>query len=77
MAKGPLSDQQLREYEANGFVVARKMFDEEEFGLLRRAAKEDRELDQHSFGRGDGEGGKVRLSLEPSWRLAVWDVRAM
>ena len=63
MAKGPLNDQQLREYEANGFVLARKMFDEEETGLLRRAAKEDRELDQHSFGRGDGEGGKVRLSL--------------
>ena len=35
----------------------------EEIGLLRRAAKEDRELDQHSFGRGDGEGGTVRLSL--------------
>ena len=25
--------------------------------------KEDRQLDQHSFGRGDGEGGTVRLSL--------------
>jgi len=63
MAKGPLNDQQLREYEANGFVLARKMFDEEETGLLRRAAKEDRELDQHSFGSADGEGGQVRLSL--------------
>jgi len=41
------NDQQLREYEANGFVLARKMFDEEETGLLRRAAKEDGELDQH------------------------------
>ena len=63
MAKGPLNEQQLHEYEANGFVLARKMFDEEETGLLRRAAKEDRDLDQHSFGRGDGEGGRVRLSL--------------
>ena len=63
MAKGSLDDQQLREYEASGFVLARRMFDEEETGLLRRAAKEDRELDQHSFGRGDGEGGRVRLSL--------------
>jgi hypothetical protein len=63
MAKGPLNDDQLQEHQANGFVLVRRMFDEEETGLLRRAAKEDRELDQHSDGRGDGEGGTVRLSL--------------
>ena len=63
MAKGPITDREVPEYEANGFVLVRQMFDEEEIGLLRRAAKEDRELDQHSFGRGDGEGGTVRLSL--------------
>jgi hypothetical protein len=39
------------------------MFNREEIDLLKRAAKQDRELDQHSFGRGDGEGGVVRLSL--------------
>jgi len=43
--------------------VARGMFDKEEMGLLLRAAREDRALDQHSFGKGDGEGGTVRLSL--------------
>jgi ectoine hydroxylase len=63
MASGPLSKDVLNEYERNGFVIARRMFDDEEIGLLRRAAKEDRALDQHSFGRGDGEGGTVRLSL--------------
>jgi ectoine hydroxylase len=63
MAKGALQDNLLQEYERNGFVLARKMFDEEEIGLLRRAAREDRDLGQHSFGRGDGEGGTVRLSL--------------
>ena len=63
MATGPLRDDVLKTYEADGFVIARGMFDSEEIGLLRRAAKEDRELDQHSFGRGDGEGGTVRLSL--------------
>ena len=31
--------------------------------ILGRAAREDRVLDQHSFGRADGEGGTVRLSL--------------
>ena len=63
MAAGPLKNDRLGEYQRKGFVVERGMFDAEEIELLRRAAKEDRALDQHSFGRGDGEGGTVRLSL--------------
>lgn len=63
MASGPLQDDLLKSYESDGFVTARRMFDVEEIELLRRAAKEDRDLDQHSYGRGDGEGGTVRLSL--------------
>ena len=63
MAAGPLKKDVLSEYDRNGFVLARGMFNGTEIDLLRRAAKEDRELDQHSFGRGDGEGGIVRLSL--------------
>ena len=62
MAKGPINDQQVREYHADGYVLAKGLFDAEEISLLQRAAKEDRELDQHSFGRKDGEGGTVRLS---------------
>src|SRR6185437_5333923 len=63
MARGPLTGQQCTEYAARGFTLARGMFESDEIDLLRRAAKEDRELDQHSFGRKDGEGGTVRLSL--------------
>jgi hypothetical protein len=63
MAAGPLSNTRLDEYQQNGFVLEKAMFNAEEIDLLRRAAKEDRQLDQHSFGRGDGEGGTVRLSL--------------
>ena len=63
MASGPIYDSMVREYHENGFVVAKGAFNAEEIGLLRRAAKEDRELDQHSYGRSDGEGGTVRLSL--------------
>jgi ectoine hydroxylase len=63
MANGPLSDHQIREYRETGLTVARRFFDSAEIDLLKRAAKEDRELDQHSFARGDGEGGEVRLSL--------------
>lgn len=63
MAGGPLEKSSLSAYERDGYWIARKMYDAEEIGLLRRAAKEDRALDAHSFGRGDGEGGTVRLSL--------------
>src|SRR3954453_7108567 len=63
MAAGPLSNTRLDEYRQNGFVLEKAMFNAAEIDLLRRAAKEDRHLDQHSFGRGDGEGGTVRLSL--------------
>jgi hypothetical protein len=63
MAAGPIDQSRLEEYRRNGYLLQKGMFDKEEIGLLHRAAKEDRALDQHSFGRGDGEGGTVRLSL--------------
>ena len=63
MSDGPRSSEQLTTYERDGYVILPNLFDEEEVGLLARAAKEDRELDSHSFGKADGEGGTVRLSL--------------
>lgn len=58
-----LSDAAVNEYHARGFYLARRLFDRDEIDLLHRAAKEDHELDKRSFGRADGEGGTVRLSL--------------
>ncbi len=63
MASGPIQQNRLEEYRRDGYILEKSLFDKEEIGLLHRAAKEDRALDQHSFGRGDGEGGTVRLSL--------------
>lgn len=57
------SDDAVTQYDRDGFVMHKGLFDSEEIGLLRRAAKEDKQLDDHSFGREDGEGGTVRLSL--------------
>lgn len=59
----PLTDDQLAAFDSDGFLLLSGLFDEEEIGLLRRSAKEDKQLDDHSFGRDDGEGGTVRLSL--------------
>lgn len=63
MARGPLTEQEMETYRWDGFVLVRRLFDAEETNLLRRAAKEDRALDEHSIPRADGEGGTVRLSL--------------
>ena len=58
-----LTDDQVARYHADGYVLQRSLFDAEEIDLLRRAAREDHELDRRAFGRADGEGGTVRLSL--------------
>ena len=63
MSHPVLTDDQLARYHRDGYVLAGGFFDGEEIDLLRRAAKEDHELDRRAFGRADGEGGVVRLSL--------------
>lgn len=58
-----LSDDAVREFHSLGYTSVRGFYTPDEIALLSRAAKEDRELDKRSFGRADGEGGVVRLSL--------------
>lgn len=60
MPKGSITGAQVAQYDDDGYVLIRQMFDTVETGLLARAARDDRTLDEHSF---DGEGGTVRLSL--------------
>ncbi len=63
MARGALTPGGVEQYRRDGFVVAGSMFSPEEIGALRRSARADKALDDHAFGRADGEGGVVRLSL--------------
>lgn len=63
MTTTSLSRAQLSVYDESGYLLLKGLFDADEIELLRRSAKEDRQLDDHSFGRKDGEGGTVRLSL--------------
>jgi len=63
MSHFALTDQQLDDYHEKGYVLLKSFFETEDVELLHRAAKEDKELDDHSFGKADGEGGTVRLSL--------------
>jgi len=63
MTQGIFTPEQISTYEKDGYVLVRGLFDVDEIGLVQRAAKEDRALDENAFGREDGEGGSVRLSL--------------
>src|SRR3954467_13129027 len=63
MPKGCISDHDAEQYQETGFLLSKGFFDPAEINLLKCAAKEDRALDDHSFSRNDGEGGRVRLSL--------------
>src|SRR6266404_7461803 len=63
MKTGKLTPQQIAAYHEDGFIIAPRYFDRAEIDLLKRAAKEDRALDAHSFSKDDGSGAKVRLSL--------------
>lgn len=63
MPSSILSDEAAQQYHAEGYYLAKGFFEAIEIELLKRSAKEDRELDRRSFGRADGEGGIVRLSL--------------
>lgn len=58
-----LSTAAATDFRHRGYHLARGLFTRDEIGLLSRSAREDNELDQRSFGRADGEGGVVRLSL--------------
>ena len=57
------STEQLKQYHQDGYFLMKRLFDKEEIGLLHKSATEDRTLDEQSYGRKDGEGGTVRLSL--------------
>jgi ectoine hydroxylase len=63
MASGPITPDRLTEYRQKGYTLVRRMFNSQEIDLLRRSAKQDKTLDDHAFGRDDGRGNIVRLSL--------------
>jgi ectoine hydroxylase len=54
MASGIITADQLTEYRKKGYTLVRRMFDQQEIGLLGRSAKQDKTLDDHAFGRDDG-----------------------
>lgn len=60
---GALTDEQVASYRDDGYVIARGLLDADETALLIEAARGNRALEQHAFGRKDGEGRESRLTL--------------
>jgi ectoine hydroxylase-related dioxygenase (phytanoyl-CoA dioxygenase family) len=58
-----LSQSQQKQYDQDGCIVLRKLFDSEEIDLLRRAMEEDPAIADSSLIRPDQEGFGTRISL--------------
>jgi ectoine hydroxylase len=58
-----LTPVQIASYRRDGYLLLPKFFAADVVEQLRATATADKVLDQAAFGRADGEGGTVRLSL--------------
>lgn len=56
-----LTDQQLADFDRDGFIIVRNLLDREEVELLGNIARADHALPQEAGSRADGEGGAVKL----------------
>ena len=63
MSATEFSATEIANYQRDGFVFVSQLFAAAEISLLRDSAKKDQQLDAHAYGRADGEGGQIRLSL--------------
>ena len=57
-----LTDVQLAQFRADGFLLLEELFDGEEMDLLQEIAETDRNLTDESYVRKDGDGGITRLT---------------
>jgi len=59
----PLSEQQVRSYKEDGYIIVKNLFNQEETDLLLSAAEEDKLLHEKAFDVKDKSGKNTRLSL--------------
>ena len=67
----PLTDSQVKQFDEDGFIIVRSLFDAREMEILREAARADRELQLNAHDLEDAQGGNTKLSL---WNTAGDDV---
>jgi ectoine hydroxylase len=71
MATKPLTDSQVQQFQRDGFLIIRSLFDAEEAEILRKTAKADAAFKKHAHDLKDGEGGTAKLVL---WNKAGEDL---
>lgn len=71
MQRPSLTETQIRQFDEDGFIIVRSLFDDAEMGILREAARSDETLKNNAHDLNDTEGGKTKLSL---WNSAGDDV---
>lgn len=62
MAAFKLTNEQVAQFQQDGFLIVKSLFDQEEMSMLRRA-KTDEAFQKHAYGLQDGEGGITKLTL--------------
>ena len=63
MAGSILTDKQRAEYERDGYVIVRKLFDDEEIAILRAAIEGDEALRSRIYNRNDASGKNTRMAI--------------
>jgi ectoine hydroxylase-related dioxygenase (phytanoyl-CoA dioxygenase family) len=63
MSNHRLTNEQIQQFQDDGFLIVDDLFDSEEMDLLLRIGRADRELMNDAVGRRDGHEGVSRLAL--------------
>jgi ectoine hydroxylase len=71
MPTGPLTSAELAQYQQDGYLILRKLFDDDEMNRLLDFAKSDPALSASAYGRKDATGMETKLALwnEPGENL--------
>ncbi|MGF1583027.1 MAG: phytanoyl-CoA dioxygenase family protein [Gemmataceae bacterium] len=64
MSAWRINDDQIAQFEKDGFVIAHQLLSPEEVELLGHIARADQAQKDTAYGRADGEGGVVQLTVE-------------
>jgi ectoine hydroxylase-related dioxygenase (phytanoyl-CoA dioxygenase family) len=64
MGSFTVSDERVRGFERDGYIIARHLFDAEEIDLLARIARADKQLRERAASRRDSQGGAVTLTVQ-------------
>ncbi len=59
----PLTEQQIADFDRDGYLFVEGLLDAEETAMLLNAARQDREMLNHAFSMDDTTGRKTRISL--------------